>query len=107
MPGRIPSMSGTVTPAQAPIFTSRSTPELPAVVRGSPIAKAAGIGAGTLGGGLAICFANAGLPVTLIDSSREALERGLAAISNTYESMVKRGRITSADKTLRMALIQG
>jgi 3-hydroxyacyl-CoA dehydrogenase len=86
---------------------TRKVPELPPEVRGSPIARAAVIGAGTMGGGIAICFANAGLPVTLIDSSREALERGLAAISSTYESMVKRGRISAADKQLRLDLIHG
>jgi len=86
---------------------TRKVPELPAEVRGNPIAKAVVIGAGTMGGGIAICFANAGLPVTLIDSSREALERGLAAIASIYDSMVKRGRITQADKQLRLALIQG
>ncbi len=86
---------------------TRKVPELPPEVRGAPIARAAVIGAGTMGGGIAICFANAGLPVTLIDSSREALERGLATISNTYQSMVKRGRISAADKEQRLALIHG
>jgi 3-hydroxyacyl-CoA dehydrogenase len=86
---------------------TRKVPELPPELHGRPIARAAVIGAGTMGGGIAICFANAGLPVTLIDSSREALERGLGVISNTYDSMVKRGRITAADKAQRMALIQG
>jgi 3-hydroxyacyl-CoA dehydrogenase len=86
---------------------TRKVPELPPEVRGRPVARAAVIGAGTMGGGIAICFANAGLPVTLIDSSSEALERGRAAISNTYDSMVKRGRISAADKQQRMALISG
>jgi 3-hydroxyacyl-CoA dehydrogenase len=86
---------------------TRKVPDLPPEIRGHPVAKAAVIGAGTMGGGIAICFANAGLPVTLIDSSREALERGRAAISNTYDSMVKRGRISASDKDLRMGLIQG
>jgi 3-hydroxyacyl-CoA dehydrogenase len=86
---------------------TRKVPGLPPELRAGVVAKAAVIGAGTMGGGIAICFANAGLPVTLIDSSREALERGLAVISNTYDSMVKRGRISQADKQLRMALIHG
>jgi 3-hydroxyacyl-CoA dehydrogenase len=46
-----------------------------------------------MGGGIAMCFANAGLPVTLLDSSREALDRGLAVVERNYDSMVKRGRI--------------
>jgi 3-hydroxyacyl-CoA dehydrogenase len=86
---------------------TRKVPGLPAEVSGRPIARAAVIGAGTMGGGIAICFANAGLPVTLIDSSREALERGLAVVSNTFQSMVKRGRISAAEKELRFALIRG
>jgi 3-hydroxyacyl-CoA dehydrogenase len=86
---------------------TRKVPELPPEVRGRAVATAAVVGAGTMGGGIAICFANAGLPVTLLDSSREALERGLGVISNTYDSMVKRGRITPADKELRLALIHG
>jgi 3-hydroxyacyl-CoA dehydrogenase len=86
---------------------TRKVPGLPSEVRGHSVARAAVIGAGTMGGGIAICFANAGLPVTLIDSSREGLDRGLATISSTYDSMVKRGRISVADKALRMGLISG
>ena len=56
------------------------------------------IGAGTMGGGIAICFANAGLPVTVIDSSQEALDRGLAVVGRTYDSMVKRGRLTAEER---------
>jgi 3-hydroxyacyl-CoA dehydrogenase len=84
---------------------TRKVPGLPAEVRGHPVARAAVIGAGTMGGGIAICFANAGLPVTLIDSSPEALARGMATIASIYESMVKRGRISAADKAQRLALI--
>jgi 3-hydroxyacyl-CoA dehydrogenase len=86
---------------------TRKVPDLAPEIRGQPVAKAAVIGAGTMGAGIAICFANAGLPVTLIDSSGEALERGRVAISNIYDSMLKRGRIGAADKGLRMGLIQG
>jgi 3-hydroxyacyl-CoA dehydrogenase len=86
---------------------TRKVPGLPASTRARPLASAGVIGAGTMGGGIAICFANAGLPVTLIDTSREALERGLGVVGTTYDSMVRRGRITAADKTGRMALIRG
>jgi len=86
---------------------TRKVPGLPASIRARPLASAGVIGAGTMGGGIAICFANAGLPVTLIDTSREALERGLGVVGTTYDSMVRRGRITAADKTRRMALIRG
>ncbi|HEY1724971.1 MAG TPA: 3-hydroxyacyl-CoA dehydrogenase NAD-binding domain-containing protein [Steroidobacteraceae bacterium] len=86
---------------------TRKVPGLPADVQGRPVARAGVIGAGTMGSGIAICFANVGLPVTLIDSSREALERGRQSIWSIYDSMVKRGRITVAEKDLRIALIQG
>jgi 3-hydroxyacyl-CoA dehydrogenase len=86
---------------------TRKVPQLPPELRGRAVARAAVIGAGTMGSGIAICFANAGLPVTLIDSSSAALERGRTAISNIYDSMVKRGRISAADKQQRTALITG
>ena len=60
-----------------------------------------------MGGGIAICFANAGIPVTLIDATAAALERGLANVDRTYQSMVDRGRLDAADKAQRMALIRG
>ena len=63
------------------------------------------IGAGTMGGGIAMCFANAGIPVTVIDATQEALDRGLAVIDRNYESMVRRGRLAAPDKARRMALI--
>jgi 3-hydroxyacyl-CoA dehydrogenase len=85
---------------------TRKVPGLPADLQGRAVTRAGVIGAGTMGGGIAICFANVGLPVTLIDSSREALDRGRQMIWNTYDSMVKRGRITVAEKDLRTALIQ-
>lgn len=63
------------------------------------------IGAGTMGGGIAMCFANAGIPVTVIDATQEALDRGLTVIERNYQSMVKRGRLTAPDKAGRLALI--
>ena len=54
-----------------------------------------------MGGGIAICFANAGIPVTLLDADDAALERGLANVERTYQSMVDRGRLTAADKAQR------
>jgi len=86
---------------------TRKVPGLPA--DGKPRAIAAGgiVGAGTMGGGIAICFANAGLPVTLLDTNRESLDRGLGVIAKTYDAMVKRGRLTEEDKQKRMDLIRG
>lgn len=86
---------------------TRKVPGLPAELSGRAIAGAGVIGAGTMGGGIAICFANAGLPVTVIDGNQEALDRGLALVGKTYDTMVKRGRLTAQDRDRRMALIRG
>jgi 3-hydroxyacyl-CoA dehydrogenase len=86
---------------------TRKVPGLPADAKARNIASGGVIGAGTMGGGIAICFANAGLPVTVIDTSQEALDRGLAVVGKTYDTMVKRGRLTAAERDLRMALIHG
>jgi 3-hydroxyacyl-CoA dehydrogenase len=86
---------------------TRKVPGLPADAAPRAVASGAVIGAGTMGGGIAICFANANLPVTILDSTQEALDRGVAVIGKTYDSMVKRGRLTAADKERRMGLIRG
>jgi 3-hydroxyacyl-CoA dehydrogenase len=86
---------------------TRKVPGLPADAEARTIASGGLIGAGTMGGGIAICFANAGLPVTVLDTSQEALDRGLGVIAKTYDSMVKRGRLTVAEKEQRLALIHG
>ena len=86
---------------------TRKIPGLPADLKARSIRKGGVIGAGTMGGGIAICFANAGLPVTVIDATQEGLDRGLANVDRTYASMVKRGRLTPAEKDQRMSLIAG
>jgi 3-hydroxyacyl-CoA dehydrogenase len=91
-------------------FAERETRKVPGIgpeVKPRPVKKAGIVGAGTMGGGIAICFANAGVPVTLLDASREGLDRGLGVVDATYEGMVKRGRISAEDKAKRMALIAG
>jgi 3-hydroxyacyl-CoA dehydrogenase len=91
-------------------FAERETRRVPDIgpdVQPRPVKSAAIVGAGTMGGGIAICFANAGIPVTLIDASEDALQRGLAVVDGTYESMVKRGRLSAEDKAKRLALIRG
>src|SRR5829696_9098026 len=68
--------------------------------------KTAGIiGAGTMGGGIAMNFANAGIPVTLLESNQEALDRGLKTIRTNYENTAKRGGMKAEDVDKRMALI--
>lgn len=86
---------------------TRKLPDLPATTQARPVRLAAIIGAGTMGGGIAICFANAGIPVILLDADQAALERGIGVVDATYAGMVKRGRITMEDKAKRMALIRG
>jgi 3-hydroxyacyl-CoA dehydrogenase len=91
-------------------FAERETRRIPGIgaeVKPRPVRSAAIIGAGTMGGGIAICFANAGIPVTILDASREALDRGLAAVGRTYQGMVERGRIRAEDKATRLGLIRG
>ncbi|MBS0336782.1 MAG: enoyl-CoA hydratase/isomerase family protein [Proteobacteria bacterium] len=86
---------------------TRKVPGLPEGTRARPVKLAAIIGAGTMGGGIAICFANAGIPVILLDADQAALDRGLGVVDKTYEGMVKRGRLTADDKARRMGLIRG
>jgi 3-hydroxyacyl-CoA dehydrogenase len=65
------------------------------------------IGAGTMGGGIAMNFANVGIPVTLLEMSQEELEKGLSTIRKNYEATAKKGRITDAQVEERMALLKG
>ena len=66
--------------------------------------RAGVIGAGTMGGGIAMSFANGGIPVTLLEMNREALDRGLATIEKNYAISVSRGSMTEEAKAKRMAL---
>jgi 3-hydroxyacyl-CoA dehydrogenase len=90
-------------------FAERNTRKIPGLPTGAArnIARGGVIGAGTMGGGIAICFANAGLPVTILDSSQQALDRGLGVVAKTYDSMIKRGRLTAEEKAKRLELIRG
>jgi len=73
---------------------------------GIEIKKAAIVGAGSMGTGIAMTYANAGIPVLLKEASQELLDRGLASIRNRYESSLKKGRLTQADVGRCMSLIQ-
>ena len=84
---------------------TRRIPEIADSVLSRKIQSAGVIGAGTMGGGIAICFANAGIPVTLIDANEQGLQRGLDNIDKTFQSMVNRGRITPEIKAQRLQLI--
>ncbi|MGQ0653145.1 MAG: 3-hydroxyacyl-CoA dehydrogenase NAD-binding domain-containing protein, partial [Betaproteobacteria bacterium] len=90
-------------------FAERQTAKIPDVPEDTPareIRKAAVVGAGTMGGGIAMSFANAGIPVTILDSTQEALDRGLKKVRENYEASAARGRMTQAEVDKRMALIQ-
>ena len=68
--------------------------------------KAVGIvGAGTMGGGIAIDFANAGIPVTILDQDQENIDRGMNVINKNYQFMVDRGRMKEEVKNKTVALI--
>ncbi|MER8464310.1 3-hydroxyacyl-CoA dehydrogenase NAD-binding domain-containing protein [Mesorhizobium sp. M1396] len=71
------------------------------------IARIGVIGAGTMGGGIAMAFANGGYPVTLLETSHEALQRGLATIDKNYSVSVTRGSLTEDAKRQRLAQFTG
>ncbi len=90
-------------------FAERAAAKIPDVPDDTPvraIKSAAIIGAGTMGGGIAMNFANAGIPVTLVEMKQEALERGLATVRKNYEASVKKGRLSAAKLDERMGLIK-
>jgi 3-hydroxyacyl-CoA dehydrogenase len=72
-----------------------------------PIHRAAVIGAGTMGGGIAMTFANAGIPVAVLELSAEALERGLAVIKSSYDASVARASLSRSQADRALALIEG
>jgi 3-hydroxyacyl-CoA dehydrogenase len=79
-------------------FSEREVSKIPDVPKDTPllpIKSAAVVGAGTMGGGIAMVLANAGIPVTLKETEQSALDRGLATIKSNYENSVKRGRFTA------------
>ena len=71
------------------------------------IQKVGIIGAGTMGGGIAMNFANAGIPVTLLELKQEALDKGLALIRKNYENSAKKGKLTVTQVEERMSLLGG
>jgi 3-hydroxyacyl-CoA dehydrogenase len=91
-------------------FAERQTSKIPDVPEETPtreIRKAAIVGSGTMGGGIAMSFANAGIPVMLADVSQQALDKGLKRIKDNYAVTVQRGRLKQEDMDKRVGLIQG
>jgi len=90
-------------------FGEREVAKVPDIPRETPILpvkSVAVMGAGTMGGGIAMVFANAGIPVLLKDADQPALDRGLATIQKNYASSVKRGRFTQQFVDERLKLIK-
>ena len=83
---------------------AQKVPGVPAGLKAAPVAKAAIIGAGTMGGGIAMCFANAGIPVTVVEVKQDALDRGMGVVEKNYRTAVSRGSMPEADVAKRMAL---
>src|SRR5918911_495328 len=90
-------------------MAERAASKVPDVPEDTPVRSirtAAVIGAGTMGGGIAMCFANAGIPVRVLEVKQEALDKGLATIRKNYEASAKKGKLTAAQVTERTGLIQ-
>jgi 3-hydroxyacyl-CoA dehydrogenase len=81
--------------------------DVPADTPVRAIKSAAVIGAGTMGGGIAMNFLNAGIPVTLLETKQEALDKGMATIRKNYENTMKKGKLTQEKFDQRMALLGG
>ena len=91
-------------------FAEREATKIPDVPRETQplaIGQAAVIGCGTMGGGIAMTFANAGIPVTVVDVSEAALDKGLALVAKNYAATVAKGRLSQAEMDDRLACITG
>jgi 3-hydroxyacyl-CoA dehydrogenase len=89
-------------------FGERAASKIPDVPADTPlraIRSAAVIGAGTMGGGIAMNFANAGIPVKVLEAKQEALDKGLATIRKNYENSMRKGKLTQEQLDKRMGLI--
>jgi len=89
-------------------FASRQAwniPDVPADTSTIPVNNVGILGAGTMGAGIAMNFLNVGIPVTIVETSQTALDRGLRNIRTNYENTAKKGRLTAEDVERRMALL--
>ena len=104
-------VAGDQSKAQRHIFFAEreaaKIPDVPGAIKPRPIASAAVIGAGTMGGGIAMCFANAGIPVTLVETSRDLLQKGLDRVTTNYRTTVSRGGLAADEMERRVGLING
>lgn len=89
-------------------FGERAASKIPDVPDATPlrdIKKVAVIGAGTMGGGITMCFLNAGIPVTLLEMKQEAIDRGVGIIRKNYEAQVAKGKLAQDKYEQRMSLL--
>lgn len=104
-------MTGPQSQAQQYFFFSeRQAGKVPGLAEDAkelPIAKVGVIGGGLMGGGISMNFANVGMPVTIVETSQEALDRGLGTIRKNYENTARKGRLTEEAVEQRCGLIQG
>jgi 3-hydroxyacyl-CoA dehydrogenase len=104
-------VTGDQSKAQRHIFFAEreaaKVTDMPEATKPRAIARGAVIGAGTMGGGIAMCFANAGIPVTVAETSRDVLQRGLDRVAANYRTTVSRGGLDAAEMERRMGLITG
>src|ERR1700738_3049265 len=104
-------VTGDQSKAQRHIFfAEREATRVPGIPEGTkprPIASGAVIGAGTMGGGIAMCFANAGIPVTIVETGRDLLQKGLDRVAANYRTTVSRGGLAADEMERRMGLITG
>jgi 3-hydroxyacyl-CoA dehydrogenase len=104
-------MGGVQSQAQRYVFFAErqvwKVPDVPEDAPTIPIGKVGVIGAGTMGGGISMNFANVGVPVTIVEMKQEALDRGLSVIRKNYETTAKRGKLKAEDVEQRMKLLTG
>ena len=104
-------MAGAQSAAQRHAFFAErqaaKVPDVPESTETLPVRQVGIIGAGTMGGGIAMNFLNAGIPVTMVEMKAEALERGQKIIRKNYESTAKKGRLKPEDVETRMGLLTG
>lgn len=104
-------MSGPQSTAQQYFFFAERqaarVPDVPKDTPEIPINKVGIIGAGTMGGGIAMNMANVGIPVAIVETNQQALDRGLGVIRKNYERRLKKGRISEQELEKRCGLIVG
>ncbi len=91
-------------------FAERQAAKIPGLGRDvalRPVRTVGILGAGTMGGGIAMNFANAGIPTVLVEATQAALDRGIGLIRKNYEASAAKGRMTAAQVEQRMALLRG